>query len=266
MSVFKRTVVATTVVWLACLFTNISAPTPAQAQTTKTPDIVQAITERKVLVVGSDVPYGIMEFYDEAGELTGIDITIAQRLAKDLDVDLMVKEMPFDQLFDALDSGRVDAIASAVTITQERQKSMLFSTPYMDAGMVVAVNAANTQINSPQDLLGKTLGVLSGTVGEDMMRKSDLIRPADLVVYQNNEARIDALITGKIDAAVVHFASDAVPGIRFVQPPLTQSYYGIVARKSDTALMERFNVVLRDLKRTGELDEIKRTFLNSSTE
>ena len=83
------------------------------------------IKEKGKLVVGSDIPYGIMEFYDDSGKAVGIDMDLANEIASQIGVEMEVKTMPFNDLFDAVKSGEVDIIASAVTITEERQKEML---------------------------------------------------------------------------------------------------------------------------------------------
>ena len=223
-------------------------------------DTLQAIEDRGAFLIGSDIPYGVMEFFDEAGNPTGIDIEIARRVAEELGATLDVKNIPFDQLFDALDAGEIDAVVSAVTITQERQEKMLFSVPYMDTGMTIAVAESNSVINSEEDLTGQKVGVLKGTVGEDLMRKSRFVEPEKLTLYEDNEERLSDLRAGKLDAVVVHFASDSVPGLRLLEPPLTQSFYGIVVRLKDEELMSSINTTLRDMKRSGELENIKRSF------
>ena len=52
-------------------------------------------------------------------------------------------------------NGDVDVVISAVTITRERQKEMLFSVPYLDAGMSIEVRRSNSEIRSETDLKGK---------------------------------------------------------------------------------------------------------------
>lgn len=230
----------------------------AMAQDT---DTLEAVEKRGALVIGSDIPYGVMQFFDDQGNPAGIDIDIAQRIAADLGVDLMVETMPFDELFQALDDGKVDALLSAVTITPERQKTMLFSVPYLDAGMSIAVASENTAISGTADLIDKKVGVLSGTIGEELMQKSDFINPDLLVAYKNNDERLADLMSGDIDAAVVHFLSGAVPGIRTLEPPLTQSFYGVVARSEDEAFMDAINSTLRAMQRDNEIRAIVQKYV-----
>ncbi|WP_147124182.1 ABC transporter substrate-binding protein [Shimia ponticola] len=224
-------------------------------------DTLDTVEQRGSLVIGSDIPYGVMQFFDDQGNPAGIDIDIARRIATDMGVELSVETMPFDELFQALKDGKVDALLSAVTITPERQETMAFSVPYLDAGMSIAVASENTTISSTADLSDKRVGVLSGTIGEELMQKSDFINSDLLVAYKNNDERLADLLAGEIDAAVVHFLSGAVPGIRTLEPPLTQSFYGVVTRLEDEAFLDAINTTLRDMQKDGEIREIVQQYV-----
>ena len=239
-----------------------STPTARQAIAENAPGdtSLSDVKERGTFIVGADIPYGVMEFYDEKGKLAGIDIDIAREIAAALDVDMEVKNIPFNQLFDSVISGRVDAVISAVTITQERQKKVLFSAPYLDAGMLIAVRSDNTEIASVADLKGKRIGVLKGTLGEDLMAKSDQVDQSLVRSYEKNQARIQDLLDGKLDAMIVHFRVKDHDSIKTVGRPLTQSFYGVATNLKSKALMGEIDRVLREMKRSGRLEEIRRQY------
>ncbi len=224
------------------------------------------VKQRGSLVVGADIPYGVMEFYDGDGQPTGIDIDIAQAIASQLGVSLELKKMPFDQLFGAVVSGEVDVVISAVTITPERQKEMLFSVPYLDAGLSIAVREDNVSITSLEDLKDKKVGVLKGTIAEDLVTESKHIDSSLIVRYQINDKRIQGLLDGQVDAIIVHFLVKKHPSIRIVGEPLSQSYYGIVAKLTAESLMDEINRTLREMKRNGKITEIKQKYVGSDTQ
>ncbi len=221
------------------------------------------IKENGTLVVGVDIPYGIMEFYDNSGNPIGIDMEIAQEIASQLGTSLEIKTMPFADLFDALKGEEVDVVISAVTITPERQETMLFSAPYIDAGMSIAVKNDNEDIQSLEDLDGNRVGVLKGTIGEELAIESEHIDASLLFGYENNDDRIEALLNGELDAIIVHFLVQENPEIKIVGEPLSISYYGIVARLDDQTLMDKIDAILRDMKRSGRLVEIRQKYVNS---
>ena len=211
--------------------------------------------------IGVDIPYGVMEFYDDNGREAGIDIDMLRTIAEEFDISATFVAMPFDKLFEAIQSRQVDLVASAVTITPERQKTLLFSEPYLDAGMSLAVAAGDSDIQSHADLNGKRVAVLKGTVGEELAGKSGLFANATIVPYQINEVRMQALLSGEVDATIVHFLTTEDQRIRLVGDPLTQSFYGVVTHQDNRRLMDQINRVLRDMKRDGRLQAIKDRYL-----
>ena len=116
---------------------------------------LENIAASKEIRIGIDVPYGRMEFYRANGELDGVDVAIAREISATMDAKPAFMVMPFIELFDALRSGKLDLVISAVTITAERQKSMRFSVPYFDAALQVAVRKADPDIRELTDLTGR---------------------------------------------------------------------------------------------------------------
>ncbi len=237
---------------------------PAYSQSTdrgsRQPNALERIRDTGVLVVGIDIPYGVMEFYDVNGKAAGIDIDIAKQFARSLGVELKIKTMPFDSLFKAIKENSVDIVASAVTITAKRQKNLLFSVPYLDAGMSLAVREDNDTIKTHANLAGKKVGVLKGTVGEDLAKKSALFRQSIVSSYEKNEHRMRDLQDAVIDAAIVHFLVTEEKTIKLVGDPLSQSFYGIVTNLDNTQLMAELNKILRDMKRNGTLISIRKKY------
>lgn len=221
---------------------------------------VEAVKNRGYLRVGVDIPYGVMEFYDSAGKPAGIDVDIARAIANRLGTEVKFYSMPFSKLFNALKSSKVDLLLSAVTITPQRQKTMRFSSPYMDVGLSIAVRDGNADVQSPADLKTRSIGVLKGTTGEEYARKSKDIDPSLIRVFDTNAARMQALAKGEVDVAIVHFTSTKTPGVKIVGQPLTQSYYGVVSRLQDKALMNEVEAVVRHMKHNGKLAEIKMSY------
>ncbi len=224
-------------------------------------DSLISIKKSKELVVGVDIPYGVMEFYDKSGKAAGIDIDIAHEIASDLGVSVKLISMPFSKLFESLKAEETDVVISAVTITPERQKTMLFSVPYLDAHVSVAVRKDNNTILSLQDLKDKQVGVLKGTVAEGLAGKSEYIDKSLIRLYEKNDQRMADLISKKLDAIIVHFIIKDIPSVKLVGKPLKQSYYGVVSRIDSIELMDEINKTLRKLKRSGKLNQIKQKYI-----
>ena len=217
------------------------------------------IKAKGTLLVGIDVPYGVMEFFDDSGNAVGVDIDIAKEIISEIGVELEIKTMPFDDLFAAVKNEEVDVLISAITITPERQEKMLFSIPYFDGGLVVVVGTDNKDISVPEGLKDKKLGVLKGTTGEAFAL--GYIDPSLVTSHITNEGREQALLNGETDAIVIDYiaAIDMIKehsSLKIVGEPLNQEFYGVVTKLDNNAFMEEINGILREMKRSGRLKEI----------
>ncbi len=205
---------------------------------------IKAIQDAGKLVVGTSADYPPMEFVNETtGEIEGFDIDIAERIAAALEVEIEVENIGWDDLitFDALDSGNVDIIISAVTITTERAQDVLFSNAYLNAGQVIIVNETNEDIVDEEDLIhNKTAGVQNGTTSEDEALKY-VANESFVQKYENYTAAREDLLAGVIDAIIIDYPAGVglikdVEGLKIVGEPFTDELYGIAMMKGESAL------------------------------
>src|SRR5918996_1149189 len=129
--------------------------------------------EQGRLTVGSDIPFPPFEFR-EGGELTGFDVELVEEMAQRLDLEVRWVDTAFDTIFTQLAAGRYDVVASATTITEERQQTVDFTDPYYAAQQAVVVNAGQTpDLTTADDLsAGDTVAVQRGTTGETWAREN----------------------------------------------------------------------------------------------
>lgn len=234
------------------------------AEETEDPTLLR-IQERGRLIVGSDIPYGVMEFYDESGNTVGIDYDIAYEIADYLEVELEFRNVGWDLLFDDVKSGEIDLAIAAITITPERAEEMLFSIPYFNGGQILIVDEDNEEIQGVLDLSDKRIGVQLDSTSEIEAKK--YVDENNLVLYLGydfelvDEGMIYDLKSGEIDAIIIDYvaAIDIVnheKELKIIGKPFTEEFYGIITAKENTVLIDEVNAVLRELKETGEMNEI----------
>jgi polar amino acid transport system substrate-binding protein len=102
------------------------------------PDI-PSTGSRGVLKLGTAAVTEPFSFVDGSHKIVGFDIELADYVAQKLDMKLEVVNMDFGAMIPALMSGKVDMIASCITITDERAKKVLFSDPYYSGGIAALV-------------------------------------------------------------------------------------------------------------------------------
>jgi polar amino acid transport system substrate-binding protein len=229
--------------------------------------IVDKIKSSGKLVIATSADYPPYEFHDLSGgkdEIKGFDIDIASAIAKELGVQLDIKDMAFDSVLPALLSKKVDLAIAAFTITEERKKSVNFSDPYFDGGQQI-VTYKGSGIKSKEDLKGKKIGVQISTTGEEEAKKIEgaKLKQFDLVteaVLELKNKRVDAIIVGEV-VAKAYTAEN--PDLEIVGERLNSEQNGIPVRKEDTELLKVVNKVIKDLKDSGEYDKlVKKWFID----
>lgn len=140
-----------------------AADTAAAETTAAFPEDVQAIIDRGVLRVGvknAVIGFGFQDTL--TGEYSGLEISLAEKIADYLGVDVEYTAVTAATRTELLDSGDIDCVLATFTITDERKESWDFSTPYFTDHVTVLVENASG-ITSLADLVGKKVGVSSGS-------------------------------------------------------------------------------------------------------
>lgn len=211
------------------------------------------------LRVGSDIPYAPFEFGREP-EYQGFDVDIVNEIAKRLDVEAKFVKTPFDPIFRNLAQGRFDMVASAATITPERERTVDFSDPYFPSNQSLMVKKGS-DIKTVDDLSGKTVGAQLGTTGADYAKDkvdAETVRTYDLV-----DDAFKALQAGQVDAVINDFpiskyAERSKKDLVVVQTIETGEEYGLAFAKKSTALREGVNKALQEMKDDDTYTEIYR--------
>ena len=124
---------------------------------------VQAIIDRGVLRVGVKNAVIGFGFQDElTGEYSGMEISLAEKIAESLGVDVEFTTVTAATRTELLDSGDIDCVLATFTITDERKESWDFSTPYYTDYVTVLVQK-DSGIAGLADLTDKKVGVSSGS-------------------------------------------------------------------------------------------------------
>lgn len=212
--------------------------------------------------VCSDLPYEPFEMKGEGPrglEYTGFDIELLDAIAEDQNATLDITDSDFDTIFASVNAGNCDIVASAVTITPEREKNSLFSDPYFDADQSLLV-PADSDVASLDDLADKTIGVQTGTTGETYANEN---KPDGATVksYPDASALFAALEADEIQAVLQDLPvnSDRAQKsdtVTVVETFKTGEQYGFAVAKDNTEVQGELNAGLKAAKDDGTYDEI----------
>jgi polar amino acid transport system substrate-binding protein len=221
-----------------------------------------ALVKPGTLTVCSEVPYPPFEDFDKAAAsgFKGFDIDIAQAVAEGMKLKLAVKDSSFDALQSgqALNAGQCDLVASAMTITPERQKNIEFSTPYYDSKQSLLV-PKGSKIKKIADLAGKTVGVQQATTGKSYAEKH-APKTTKIVSFPGDAEMYPALAAGQVDALLqdlpVNLEHTKKGKFLIVEQYDTNEAYGLAIKKGNTALLKGVNAQLAELKSSGEYKKL----------
>ncbi len=82
------------------------------------------------LRIGMELAFPPFEFVDYDGVPRGLGVQLAYMLGSRLKRPVELESIPFLGLIPSLNSGRIDLAISSMTITEQRERHLLFSLPY----------------------------------------------------------------------------------------------------------------------------------------
>jgi polar amino acid transport system substrate-binding protein len=214
--------------------------------------------EEGTLTVCSDIPYPPFEF-QEGDEYTGFDMDLMKEIASGLDLEMVVQDSGFEGLQSglSLNSNQCDIVASAMTITEEREANLDFTEPYYDSKQSLLV-PTGSDIASIDDLEGKKVGVQQGTTGKSYAEEN--ATGAEIISFPSDGEMFPAIKAGQVDALLqdlpvnVEHAKDG--GFEIVEEYSTDEQYGFAVKQDNTQLLDAVNEQLAELRDSGTYDEI----------
>ncbi len=183
----------------SCGVTDTSSAGSSAAQTSSagTARSLEDIKSSGKVIIGvfSDkAPFG---YVDEKGAYQGYDVYFANRIGKNLGVNVEFVSVEPASRVEYLKTGKVDIILANFTVTEERAQSVDFALPYMKVALGV-VSPDKSLITDVSQLNGKTLIVAKGTTAETYFTKNH--PEVKLLKFDQYTETYNALLDGRGDA------------------------------------------------------------------
>ena len=178
---------------LAALLLLASLPAQAQA-------VLDAILARGVVRVGLTGDYRPFSIKDGAGTFTGLDVDMAESLARGLGVKLEIVPTAWPTLMADLHAQKYDIGMGGISVTLERAKTAAFSAPVMRTGkapIARCTDQARFATLAEIDRPGTRVITNPGGTNERFARAN--VKQAEIVVFPNNAAIFDELVAGRAD-------------------------------------------------------------------
>jgi polar amino acid transport system substrate-binding protein len=229
---------------------------------------MRTIQQHGHLIAGVNESYLLFgSFVPSAHKIEGFEIDLLHAIAKQIFGNkpnaLVLEALTTGERFSVVQSGQVDIVADAVTMTCMRWQLVDFSTTYYDGGVGVMV-PIGSPVHQLRDLAHKRVCAAKPSVPLDLIESS----PYKLIPYPVQQG-IDCLVAlqeGKVDAI---FTDRSIllgyrlqdPNVKILPFSVADAPYGMAINKSHTDFVRFVNAVLERMRRDGQWASIYRQWL-----
>ncbi|MDD4844582.1 MAG: transporter substrate-binding domain-containing protein [Anaerotignum sp.] len=230
-----------------------------------------APAETKNYVIATNEFFAPFEFQNDTGEYVGIDMDLLAAIAEDQGFTYELRHMPFNEVLQAVAEGQVDGALAGISITEARKELFDYSEPYFEGGIVLATAASRRDINSYDDLAGKTVAVAVavafGTEAEAFAESVQEKYGFSIVTFDEFKDVYTDVLEGNSQALfedypVMGYIISQGLEFKIISDIEQKSPYGFIVPKGENPeLLEMFNKGLENLKKSGKYDEIVITYI-----
>jgi polar amino acid transport system substrate-binding protein len=247
-------------IWLLLIAVLTSLLWPISALAAKNP-----LKKPSVIIVGGDRDYPPYEFIDKNGQPSGYNVELTRAIADVMGMKVEFHLGGWSEMREALQKGNIDVL-QGMSYSQERASEVDFSLPHTIVNHAVFARRDSPNVNSLEELEGKTVAVHRSGIMHDYLVKKGF--SGRLILTDTPADALRQLAAGKADYAIVAI----VPGMYIIRElkltnliPVVRNVatqrYCYAVDKGNTELLSRFNEGLAILKKTGQYQVIYNKWL-----
>ena len=202
--------------------------------------------------------------YYAGDQIVGIDVEIAEAIAAKLGMELEVRNMELDSIFDELNSGKAHIGMAGMDATEDRLEEADFSDPYMRIKQAVIVRA-DSETEEIGEVSGGLIGVPAGIAGE--LAASEL--PDSLFMsYDNGADAVQALLNDTINAVILdkeqaeELVSDRA-GLKILEEDFISRGCSVAVAKGNEELLDDIDKALDAIIANGTVFKITNKYLTA---
>ncbi|QYK43055.1 MAG: transporter substrate-binding domain-containing protein [Paracoccaceae bacterium] len=204
--------------------------------------------------LATEAAFPPFNFINDAGDIAGFDRDFGDAMCTRAGLDCAWVVVEWDALIPQLQSGNVDVILAAMTITAERRQVVDFTAPY-----VPPEPSAYIARDADADLDGGLVAAQAASVHAQHVAASGAV----LVEFPTTDDVVAAVLRGEADAGFAdqRFLSETAAGsggaliLARSGVPLGEGF-GLALRKSDTGLRGQIDAAIAGMKRDGSLNAL----------
>lgn len=231
-----------------------------------TPELTgwEYIKDKGELIIGLDDTFAPMGFRDEAGDLVGFDIDLANAVGEELGVKITFKPIDWDAKELELSSKRVDCIWNGMSATEERQEKMALTDKYLNNSIVILAKNDSIKIEKAKDLANYNVATQADSAALEVMVANEDYDTfsGNLAEYRTYDEAILDMQAGRIDCIVVDQVLGEYKNSKLKDKMILCDYnfgddfYAIGCRKEDKDVAAKISEAIGANIENGKAEEI----------
>ena len=238
------------------------APQPAPTST------IEKIYRSGEIVVGTDAAFPPFESLNTStGQIEGFDIDMIKEVAAFMGVRVRVVNTGWDPLFIQIPDRTIDMGISAMTITTERNQTLLFSDPYFFSDLTIVIHAGGPMvgvIGAPADLAGRRIAFQEFTTSDTWVNDTLIgtmgVTPSQVRKTESFTDAIALLVADEVDAVIIDKpvaeGYQSAGQVTIVYTIVTNEAFGIPMARGERALKAIVNAALEEIRASGKYDQL----------
>lgn len=234
------------------------------------PTLSWAQNNGETIVVGANIGNVPWEFQDTDGSFIGFEIDLVNEIGARLGRDIEIVNIPFNGLFAAVQSGRIDIAISSIGITDKRLESVSFTQPYYDSdqSLTTVVGSGITGLN---DLRGQIVAVDTGSTGDMWATENQQNYGfSEIRRYEGLAPAMLDVVIGRVKGyisdipALLYYTKDK-SNLEVVERIPTGGRYALMMGKNAPLIVE-INTVISMLKQEGFVNSLHAKWFGTPAE
>ncbi|KAG4100417.1 periplasmic binding protein-like II [Neocallimastix lanati (nom. inval.)] len=221
------------------------------------------IMNKGKMIVGFQENLPPMNYYDQNGQLVGIDVDFAKAVCEELGIDIEFKVIVWDDKEIDLKNRRIDCIWSALTVTDERREIMKFSRVYMSNTQVIMIRKSDAaKFTTLEDFVDSTMSSAVGSVGENVIKNDQYLSKANFINSSSSDESIVILNNGDVDAIVIDYTialgsiANGFPNLMIVEGINFGEEVYAVGFRYGSDMTIRLNEIINSMISDGRLESL----------
>jgi ABC-type amino acid transport substrate-binding protein len=187
-------------------------------------------------------------------DFSGFEVDLVAAIAGDLGLRVRYRSVLWHDILQELESGHLDLVCTAATVSDDRARRVAFSAPYLDIQLALVAHRSGA-IHTIDDLRDRHVGVRVATTAAEYVWRHTPVRR--ITLYDMNSDVYAAVASREVDAAVddspiASWFARNVPDVAVVALlPGTDAQYALMFARSNAGLRKAVDGALSRIQQDG---------------